>query len=128
MRSVTVGSRVDLRGTCTREALTECLAGAVTPAILCDCEGAEDDLLNPEEVQELKRAVVLVETHDAKVPGVTERLIERFTASHDIEKIPTRTRSRDDIPEGVRLLEADALRAMREREGSQFFLFMKPRQ
>jgi hypothetical protein len=57
--------------------------------ILCDCEGFEDHLLDPQAVTALKTSVVVVETHDHQVPGVTERLRQRFLESHEIIEIPS---------------------------------------
>jgi hypothetical protein len=50
--------------------------------LVCDIEGAEGDLL---DVQALANAMVIVETHDHAVPGITDMLIERFAGTHDVE-------------------------------------------
>jgi hypothetical protein len=55
--------------------------------VLMDAEGAEDDLLQPEQWPALKRMSLIVETHNMYRPGVTLRLMERFGDSHRIELI-----------------------------------------
>jgi hypothetical protein len=50
--------------------------------IFMDVEGAEDLLLDPEEVPALREAEILVELHDIFVPGVTDRIQRRFADSH----------------------------------------------
>jgi hypothetical protein len=50
--------------------------------LVCDIEGAEGDLLHAEA---LSSTMVIVETHDHAVPGITEVLINRFAATHDVD-------------------------------------------
>ena len=45
-----VSGRIKLLGRCTPERLRATLAGAARPAVICDCEGAEDELLRPDRV------------------------------------------------------------------------------
>lgn len=57
--------------------------------VLCDIEGAEDELLRPDAYPALKDMHIVVECHD-KLPncsGITDRLAERFSASHTITQI-----------------------------------------
>ncbi len=64
---------------------------AVTAAqptlVLCDIEGAEIELLDPTAAPGLLKADILVECHDTMTPGITQRLISRFTPSHVIRRI-----------------------------------------
>jgi hypothetical protein len=69
----------------------------INTLIFCDIEGAEKELLDPVIAPELSRLDIIVESHECLVPGVTELLIERFSATHDITRI-------DD--DGMRLLDA----------------------
>jgi hypothetical protein len=50
--------------------------------LVCDIEGAEGDLLHAEA---LSSTMVIVETHDHAVPGITEALLKRFAATHDVD-------------------------------------------
>ena len=63
--------------------------GGAPPHTLClvDCEGCEDDLLDPVRAPALAGTDILVETHDFARAGVTERLASRFAATHDVERI-----------------------------------------
>jgi len=65
--------------------------------VLCDCEGAEMDLLTPEVVDHLSDATVLVELHEGNRPGVTDTILCRFGATHDVEVRELRS-DRGDVP------------------------------
>lgn len=54
---------------------------------LVDIEGAEDDLLRPDLSPSLVGVDLIVETHDVYRPGVLDRLIERFSPTHDITRV-----------------------------------------
>jgi len=82
-----VAERVVLAGACTAEALQARLVpGAL---VICDCEGFEDELLDPRRVPALERAQVLVELHDHLRPGVSMRIKERFARTHRATMIPS---------------------------------------
>ena len=121
-----IESRVQIRGHCSTAALRGALAGASNVFILADCEGAENDLLNPESIPELIPATILVETHEAQAPGVRARIESRFEPTHRVERIETRARTLADLPPGTSLGAEDALEAMAERSLPQTFLFMRP--
>ena len=55
--------------------------------VFIDAEGAEDELLDPVAAPALTAMSVIVETHEHERPGVTARLLERFSPTHDIELI-----------------------------------------
>jgi len=52
--------------------------------VLCDIEGAEKDLLNPKAAPALSAMDLIVESHECLLPGITQALIDRFKATHDI--------------------------------------------
>lgn len=52
--------------------------------IICDIEGGEDALLDPARYPALKGHDLIVEVHEMCSPGVTQRLRQRFAATHDI--------------------------------------------
>lgn len=87
-----VSARVDVRGSCQLDDLRRDLAGATTGLLLCDVEGAEDVLLCPDQVPELRRLHLLVELHEFNTPGVGQRLRQRFAATHAIEEIEQQSR------------------------------------
>jgi hypothetical protein len=55
--------------------------------VFIDAEGFEDDILRPDLYPALAGFNLVVETHPGLRKGVTERLIERFAATHDIKRI-----------------------------------------
>jgi hypothetical protein len=119
-----VRQRLRILGECTPEALESALEGASRPAVICDCEGAEDLLLDPVPVPSLRRALILVETHEGMVDGVEVHLQERFAATHQIEVIRSRARTTDDLPAGCHLTEAEAASAMDEHRRHAEWMFM----
>lgn len=66
---------------------------------LVDCEGFEDELLDPVRAPHLAWSDLLVETHDFARPGVTMRLTDRFAPTHDVERIEVTRRDPRDFPE-----------------------------
>jgi hypothetical protein len=120
-----VRPRLKILGECTPTALEAALEGAERPAIICDCEGAEDLLLDPVRVLSLRRALILVETHEGMVDGVEDHLQERFAATHEIELIRSRTRTLDDLPAGCELSDAEAAVAMNEHRRHAEWMFMQ---
>jgi hypothetical protein len=102
-----VSNQVEVRGKCEPSNLAELLAETSTPAIVCDVEGYEDRLLDPQVVPRLAKAAILVELHDFIIPGITESLRTRFAATHRIRHISQQPRSREQFPWrtlGTRLL------------------------
>lgn len=104
-----VESRIALYGRCDAADLRQRLRQAGTrPLVLMDIEGGEKALLDLEAVPELQGADILVETHDAFVPQVTETLIERFWQTHEVECYTALPRILADFP-------ADFLPLLRRR-------------
>ncbi|MDC7785237.1 hypothetical protein PQJ75_22000 [Rhodoplanes sp. TEM] len=116
-----VADRFRVEGRCDAEALRRELDASPTRTLLVvDIEGGERELLDPEVVPGLRRADLLVETHDALVPGCTRALIDRFEATHDIERVAARPRTlanfpRDALPLLPRYLPGTAVELMNER-------------
>lgn len=52
--------------------------------VLCDIEGAEGELLNPQAAPAMAGMDMIVESHECLKPGITQALIERFKATHHI--------------------------------------------
>jgi hypothetical protein len=93
-----VADRVEIRGKCEALDLVAALGDTPAPVVVCDVEGYEEKLLDPQAVPALRRAKILVELHDFIIPGITEKLKERFGATHRIEHIWQQPRSRADFP------------------------------
>lgn len=95
-----VEDRLLVRGACDMSALRASLQQATsTPLVLMDIEGGEIELLDPIAAPELRRADILVETHDSFVPKVTETLIDRFAETHNVECYTAMPRILADFPE-----------------------------
>jgi hypothetical protein len=129
-----VSSRITIHGKCSVEALRSSLTEAHRPALICDCEGAEDTLLCPDQIEPLQRSLVVVETHDGLetaggvLKGISERIRERFAPTHDIVVIGSQARSRHDLPPECSLLtDAEAMEAMYEGRPWAQWLFLRPR-
>lgn len=79
--------RVHIGGLCTPETLAELTQA---PAfVLCDCEGCEQDLLDPEKTPGLAHCTLLIELHDFIVPDLTPCLVARFRKTHTVQLIDT---------------------------------------
>jgi hypothetical protein len=102
-----IADRLSVRGRCEPQDLSAALAGESSPVVICDVEGDEKALLDPERVTALRDAIVLVETHEFLRRGVTDELCRRFAPSHAIERIWQEPRIPAEFPWrtlGTRLL------------------------
>jgi predicted O-methyltransferase YrrM len=116
-----VAGRVEIAGRCGQEALRQSFERADGPVlVVADIEGEEAVLLDPQAVPHLRTADLLVELHDAIAPGASDLLIERFSATHDIQQFVARPRTVQDFPAGFlpilpALFPRAALELMNER-------------
>ena len=66
---------------------------------ICDCEGAELDILDTNKVPEfLKVETAIIELHDFIHPGIKEALLERFKNTHNIQIIRFALANPNDFP------------------------------
>lgn len=132
-RANDVASRLTLRGFCTRQQFADALRASSGPVVVVmDIEGGELGLLDPTSIPELRGAAIFVETHDVFAAGCTDTLVERFGATHAIERIASRPRTLADVPRrfrhAARLFPRSFLTLLDEqRAGSQEWLYMTPR-
>jgi hypothetical protein len=83
MAQLNAVSNLEICGYCSPKSLLDVI---IEPSfILSDCEGYEAILFNAEVISRMGSSVVLIETHDCFVPGVTAKLKDAFTSSHDVE-------------------------------------------
>lgn len=54
--------------------------------MICDIEGAECELLDPDKAPGLLQADILVESHECNDASLTETLQQRFASAHDTER------------------------------------------
>lgn len=68
--------------------------------VFCDIEGGEEELLRPDKFIGLKAMDLIVESHECLKPGITRKLVERFSDSHDIKVISDNgSRVLEELPE-----------------------------
>ena len=80
-----VAERVRIGGEITHDDLALCTEQDTV--IICDIEGAERALLDPEKAPGLRAADILVECHERLSPGVTAEIEARFAPTHRITRI-----------------------------------------
>lgn len=120
------GVELDLRGSADPAAL-RALAPAGPVAVLCDVEGAEWDLLVPEEIPWMRDATIVVELHEANRPGVTAVLQDRFAASHHVAHVTDAPRSAAGRDALQGWAPADAALVLSEGRGAVgVWLVMRP--
>jgi hypothetical protein len=126
-----VRAQIDIRGRCDLGNFGQELERAGDDVlVLTDIEGGEFEVLDPEVVPGLRRADILVESHDAVVPGCTEALIARFSATHHIQRYHARARLLSDFPGGflpslARIAPQAVVAGMDERRtGIQEWLYL----
>ncbi len=69
------------------ESLNKILEKAEKTLLICDIEGNEIDLLDLENVPNLRNVDMIIESHDCFISGLSEVLINRFYNTHVIEVI-----------------------------------------
>ncbi len=124
-----VVDRIRINGLVTPAELERVLQPAKRPVLVCDVDGFEFELVHPQHVPTLARTIILMETHEHLVPGLTEEIHRRFGSTHRIEKFQQRRRTLQDLPPQIPLRGQDALWAMDEyqfRTTEQFWLYMTP--
>jgi hypothetical protein len=132
-----VDGRLDARETCSSEELARVLNEKGEDAfVLCDVEGAEEDILSSTTKPLLRNACMLVEVHETERPGVLSRLLARFEDTHHAHFIPARLPKLTEIDNGavrmvLRLASIVAPRMARkavwERPAGMCFLFLVPK-
>ena len=80
-----VSHQVEVLGECDVAALRRVLKPR--SLVVCDCEGAELDLLDVEQIEALQHAEIVVELHDFLRPNITATLTQRFESTHNIQLI-----------------------------------------
>lgn len=89
---------IEILGRCEQGDLRQALGGSSSTFILCDVEGYEEVLLDPAGVPELKSASILVELHEANVPGIEVLMRGRFAGTHSIVAIEQERRHWREYP------------------------------
>lgn len=98
--------------------------------LMCDIEGAERELLDPALAPDLKGMDIIVESHECLIPGITQLLIDRFKATHEITLVQDDGQRQLIKPPNwfINLAHLDQLLATWEwRSGPTPWLVMKPK-
>lgn len=90
-----VTQRVEVGGLWTHADFAVCADGS--SVIICDIEGAEAELLDPDLAPQLTRTDILVEVHEGMRPGLLAMLKARFKDTHRITQLD-RTLRPDRLP------------------------------
>ena len=121
-----VSHQVEVLGECDVAALKRALKP--NSLVICDCEGAEVELLDIAQIPALARTEIVVELHDFLRAGVTQTLTQRFAATHEIELIdsaapdPSLYAELEILPPDQRAIALD------ERAEPMQWAWMKPKQ
>ena len=118
-------NRADIRGACDPKALND-LDCPLPALLICDVDGYEDILLDPQHIELLKRLDLLIETHNFYVRGITDTLVQRFEASHAISRIEMTGVDYSTIPQlaGLSMHEVESMVGS-ERSDLHAWLFLK---
>jgi hypothetical protein len=126
--------RVLVRGYCSHEEISRHAGQPVL--IVCDIEGFERELLNPDACGALKKMDILVEVHEGEgkwKPSTLDLLKSRFSATHTLTEIKATDReshANKFIESQISTLNRDQVReAMNEHRSNGFlWLWMVARQ
>ncbi|MGI9461169.1 MAG: hypothetical protein ACR2NY_01155 [Alphaproteobacteria bacterium] len=69
------------------QAIENFIKHKTAPFVLVDIEGGEEALLSLSAVPSLQTATILVESHECFVAGITQRMIQNLSSSHDAKII-----------------------------------------
>jgi hypothetical protein len=125
-----VADRVEQRGWCDQAALASEVRSDGLGLILCDCEGGEFDLLDPEQIPDLSSFDILMELHEIHREGPTAAQIfrERFRETHEAEFINLRRRKTLQHLASLNLSETEVRHVTEEARGeSSGWLFLSRR-
>jgi hypothetical protein len=120
-----VTDRVHIGAECTPEDFQKLINDSTL--VLMDCEGCEDELLDPQKAPKLLQADIILEIHDFTDPTLNARIRSRFSASHTITEYAYHPRNPADVPE-VAFLKTEAQRqlaVMERNTTAQNWLYLR---
>lgn len=104
------------------EATKENVAPIITEntLLICDCEGGEIDILDPENFPMFKKIdTAIIELHDFIHPNIKEALVERFKDTHTITIVPFALAEPKDFPFFTSITDQKDLYELRRERGAQ---------
>lgn len=99
-----VEEQVTVLGECRHDNLNALMT--TRSLVVCDCEGYEAELLQPDLVPAMAQADILVELHDQLQPGLTSLILDRFQKTHKTQVLTALERHAEDYPQ-LRFSEPD---------------------
>jgi hypothetical protein len=91
-----VDNRVIIGGHCDRLILSQ--LPLINSLIICDCEGYEIELLDPQIIPDLRKTFLIVEVHDCLNPLTSNIIIQRFGDTHKVSSFRIKTREASSYP------------------------------
>lgn len=128
-----VVDRIEIYGFCQQDNLRNALTSGFLSEpsaclILMDVEGAEEELLKPQSIPELRQTHILVELHDCYSPGLDSEIMSRFESTHHMDRVQARRRTIGDLPFHILFLDRWLLRLTEEfRPSGMSWLCMSPK-
>jgi len=95
--------------------------------VISDCEGYERELFCTADVAMLESATMIIETHEHVSPGVLKKIVTRFTPTHIVHEVSSRSNSPMPDVSVHSLTEDELRRASNEVRSSQTWVFLVPR-
>jgi len=96
-----VQGRVTVAGYCDAADLAADLDIDGGALIVCDIDGGEITLLDPQRVRALTRATILVECHGPAESPTEAVMVHRFLPTHDVRRIAVEARVLSQLPAGI---------------------------
>jgi hypothetical protein len=93
-----VEGQVCIRATCEPQLLGQAMSQSLSPYVICDVEGYEDQLLRPEQLTNVEGATFLVEVHEFTKPSLRQELLARFQKTHLCELVWPQPRTTQQYP------------------------------
>lgn len=95
--------------------------------IISDCEGYERELFCTSNVPQLATATMLIETHDAFVPGVRAAIVARFERTHLVEHVQSRAETPRPTLRVASLSAEELARVSQEVRPEQSWVLLTPK-
>ncbi len=92
-------SRVRIMGHCGRKLLQAAISDGQQALVIADVEGAEGQLLDPDNIPGLVDAHIIVEIHDFVDDRLGQTVVSQLKSSHTIEEVHTQRRRFADFQE-----------------------------
>ena len=118
-------SNLEIRGECRREWLAT--QDGLSALVISDCEGCEETLFTKDVASALRHSVLIIETHDCFVPGISERLRSVFEPTHEVRLVHSDENRREPEAALDFLSSHERTLAAREVRPPQVWLFCLPK-